>query len=153
MSLRLRSVLDLPPQARARVREQPGVATVSKPLKYRNVRTEADGIAFDSKLEARRYGELLQMQTCGVIADLKAHPSFALHVRNRHGNHERIGAYEADFSYRRDEQLVVEDCKSPATKRKELYRWKRKHFEAEYGIVICEIEHRRRSSTASGVSA
>jgi hypothetical protein len=31
---------------------------VAKPSKFKNVRTSVDGILFDSKLEARRYGEL-----------------------------------------------------------------------------------------------
>jgi hypothetical protein len=54
----------------------------------------------------------------------------------------RIGAIEIDFDYRRGEKWVVEDTKSPATRRKEAYVWKRKHFEAQYGINIIESERR-----------
>lgn len=149
MSVRFRSLLDLPPAIRKSAQQQlDAPAETPAPAKYGNVRTIADGIRFDSKLEAKRYGELLQMQAAQLIADLTVHPSFALHTFTATTQVVRVGAYEADFSYRRGEQLIVEDCKSAATRRHALYVWKRCHFELEYGLVITEIERRRRKREA-----
>jgi hypothetical protein len=49
-----------------------------------------------------------------------------------------VGHYVADFRYRSGPQglLVVEDVKGVRTA---LYRWKKKHVEAQYGIQITEI--------------
>ena len=57
------------------------------------------------------------------------------------GNCFRIGVYRADFKYHDKETMpyVVEDVKGFATA---LYRWKKKHVEAQYGIVIREIRYR-----------
>ena len=38
-----------------------------KKRKYANVRTQVDGIWFDSKLEARRYGELKMLKAAGQV--------------------------------------------------------------------------------------
>src|SRR5690606_369436 len=53
-----------------------------KPSKYRNVRTTVDGITFDSKREAERYGELKTMEAAGVISDLELQPRFPLTVND-----------------------------------------------------------------------
>jgi hypothetical protein len=50
-----------------------------------------------------------------------------------------IGYCCADFRYcRRDGEIVVEDVKSEPTKTP-LYRWKKKHVEAQYRITVREI--------------
>lgn len=100
--------------------------------KYGNEPQVVDGHLFDSKLEAKRYGELKLLQMVGQIHDLKVHEVFDLHA-----NGERLGYYEADFSYLEDGQRVIEDCKGVLTP---LYRWKKKHLKAEYGINISEIK-------------
>jgi hypothetical protein len=107
--------------------------------KFGAVPTEVDGHKFDSKIEARRYGELKILQMAKQITDLQVHPRWPLHVIKRDGDAEVIGHYEADFSYRtRSGFLVVEDVKSDPTKTP-LYKRNRSHMAAQYGIQITEI--------------
>jgi hypothetical protein len=129
---------------------------LSQRSKYGSVRTTVDGMTFDSKKEARRYGELKLLLKAGQIRNLKIQPHFALMapvlsgaVDNVNaGKFERVsplGEYRADFSF--DERtgvphgwrFVVEDVKSPATRKKQLYVWKKRHFERQYGIAIREV--------------
>ena len=104
--------------------------------KYGNVPTEVDGYVFDSKAESARYSELKQMMLAGLIANLELQPKFDLTVQG-----VKIGSYIADFRYRDIEKgvSVVEDVKSEATAKKELFRWKKKHVKAQYGIEIKEV--------------
>ena len=46
--------------------------------KYRNRKTTIDGIAFDSKAEARRYAELKLLERAGEIKDLELQPKYRL---------------------------------------------------------------------------
>ncbi len=104
-------------------------------LKYKNVPTEVDGIRFASKKEARRYGELKLLEKAGEIRDLKLQPRYPLST-----DMKRLGYYVADFCYcMKSGAVVVEDVKSPATRKNPLYRWKKRHFEAEYCIPITEV--------------
>lgn len=114
----------------------PTKALVSKRAKYGNKRTVVDGISFDSLAEARRFGELKLMKAAGEIADLQVHPKFSLEVLG-----DVIGTYEADFSYLdlRTTQIVTEDVKGGQATKTQLYRWKRRHLKAQYGIDIAEI--------------
>ncbi len=114
--------------------------------KYRAVPTTVDGIRFHSAKEARRYGELKLLQKAGTIRALVLQPSYPL---DAFGVECRpIGIYRADFAYElgyfvtvqgvRKEcwRGVVEDVKGFKTP---LYRWKKKHVEAQYGIEIREV--------------
>jgi hypothetical protein len=105
--------------------------------KFRNVPTEVDGIKFDSRAEARRYGELKLMERADAIRALRIHPDFELSV-----NGMDICKYVADFSYYEPQKAgwihVVEDVKSKATKTP-TYRLKRKLMEAVFGISIREV--------------
>lgn len=103
--------------------------------KYGNERTVVDGITFGSKLEARRYGELKLLEKAGEITHLEIHWPYYLHA---HG--VKLGYYEADFSYRENGELVIEDTKGVATS---LYKWKKRHIFAEYGVKIREIKSTR----------
>ena len=49
-----------------------------KQSKYRNVKTEVDGICFDSKAEARRYTELKLLADADEIMGFGRQPSFVL---------------------------------------------------------------------------
>lgn len=131
-----------------------------KRSKYGGVKTTVDGITFDSKREAHRYRELKLMQQAGQIRDLRWQPRYTLFalvlasadlrdanagaiVNRRQAVCEYIGDFEylapddefAEAAWHR----VVEDVKSPATRLKEVYRLKRKLFEAQYGVQIREI--------------
>lgn len=100
--------------------------------KYGNRRTVVDGVALDSRAEARRYQELLLEAQAGAITDLHVHTRYDLVV-----NGWRVGRYEADFDYRRDGRLVVEDVKGHRT---DAYRLKRALMRALFNIEIVEIE-------------
>lgn len=103
--------------------------------KYRNQKTELDGIVFDSAKEARRYMELRMLQTAGEIKDLRLQVEFKLEV-----NGEKVASYYADFTYYlKTGEYVVEDVKSKATRRIPVYRLKKKLLKSIYNIEIKEI--------------
>jgi hypothetical protein len=96
--------------------------------KYHAVKTEIDGIVFDSKKEAERYRELCLLQ--------KAHEIFCLCCHVRFPLPGKI-FYEADFVYLdAGLQVVVEDVKGFKT---QTYKLKWKLFKEQYGIRITEL--------------
>ena len=105
-----------------------------KPSKYHNVKTELDGITFDSKREANRYLQLQLAQKSGRIRDLKLQYVFPIVIDG-----VRVCDYIADFRYEEFQSgtwnVVVEDAKGKAT---DLYRIKRKLMLAVYGVTIRE---------------
>ena len=106
------------------------------PSKYRNVQTVVDGITFDSKAEARRYGELRMLEQAGAILHLELQPRFPLMV-----NGVKVSTYVADFAYSTlMQELVVEDVKSAPTRANRAYRLKRKLMKACLGIDVQEID-------------
>lgn len=76
--------------------------------KYRNNRTQVDGIEFDSAKESRRYCELKLLQRAGVIKNLELQVSYCLKVQGIH-----ITKYDVDFQYidARTGLLKFEDVK------------------------------------------
>ena len=94
------------------------------------------GIVFDSKKEMLRYQELELMERAGAISGLQRQPPFELHVKGI-----KIGTYKADFLYvdNADGCSVVEDVKGGSATKTPLYKWKKKHVEAEYGVFINEV--------------
>jgi hypothetical protein len=53
---------------------------LAKRSRFGNVRTQVDGIKFDSKLEARHYTVLRAMERHGEISALTVHPTYELEV-------------------------------------------------------------------------
>ena len=109
--------------------------------KYHAIPTVIDGIRFASKAEAARYAELRLLEQAGAIKELECQPKFRLYAPERGGSFGRfahVGDYVADFRYRQGPRgiLVIEDVKGMKTA---LYRWKKRHFEAQYGLSITEI--------------
>lgn len=103
--------------------------------KHRNIITRANGYVFRSKLEAKRYAELLLLERAKEITDLEVHPRFPLQVSG-----EDIAIYEADFFYRDNGISVVEDVKGRrAGTAYQLYKIKAKLMLAIYGIKVQEI--------------
>ena len=96
--------------------------------KYNAIKTEVDGIKFDSKKEAARYQELKIMERAGIIKDLGRQIKFTLVPRQED---ERPLSYIADFTYYDNEkkEMVVEDVKGHKTP---LYIAKRKIFKYKY---------------------
>ncbi len=119
--------------------------------KFGAIRTTVDGITFASKAEARRYQELRLLEKAGQVYGLECQPRFWLlaprtefkageQISVSGATGIKIGEYVADFRYRTSPCLcdseVVEDVKGVRTA---LYKWKKKHCEAQYGIEIVEV--------------
>jgi len=105
--------------------------------KYHAKRCFVDGQWFDSQREAARHRDLRFLEAAGEIRALARQVVYALLV-----NGIRIGEYRADFTYQEPAKPpqtgwvhIVEDSKGY---RNDLYRWKRKHVAAQYGIEIRE---------------
>jgi len=100
--------------------------------KYRAVKTEVDGIIFDSKKEAARYKELILLKKSGVISHLELQPTYDCVVSGK-----KICRYRADFRYFDKKGCVIEDVKGYKTP---VYKLKKKLVEALYpGVKIVEI--------------
>ena len=103
--------------------------------KYRNKKTIIDGITFDSKKEGKRYEELKLLERAGKITDLQLQPRFDILEGVKYkGETLRKRAYVADFSYKQDGIAIVEDVKSPMTRKLPQYRLKRQMFILKYGL-------------------
>lgn len=103
-----------------------------KVSKYRNKKTEVDGIVFDSAKEATRYKELLILLKAGEIGHLERQVPFEL---NEGGTHSL--KYVADFVYidARTGEKITEDCKGCRTKE---YLKKRRLMKKVHKISIKE---------------
>lgn len=124
--------------------------------KYRNKTVVVDGIAFDSKKEARRFQELKLLESSGAICSLQRQVKFVLIPAQYEPTGERYTkgkkkgcmkpgkllerecTYIADFQYYDIEKaaLVVEDTKGVRT---DKYIIKRKLMLYMHGIKIKEV--------------
>lgn len=106
--------------------------------KYNNQRTVVGGypdLVFDSRIEAKHFLRLKEMERSGEITELNLQPKFKLSV-----NDCKICNYIADFSYRgKDGELVIEDVKSPQTSKNPVFRLKKKLMKAVLNIEVHEI--------------
>lgn len=103
--------------------------------KYHNTKTVADGIKFDSKLEAKRYGQLKMMERAGVIHDLELQPEYELIPSfKKCGKTWRRTVYKADFRYIlcEDDRIIIEDVKGSIAVITDVFRLKQKLFEYKY---------------------
>lgn len=87
-------------------------------------------IGFDSKAEARRYDALLEQQKRGLISELRRQIPYEIRMADK-----SMTTYVADFVYRREGSIVVEDVKSRATLTP-LSKLKIKLAEAQHGITV-----------------
>lgn len=85
---------------------------------------------YASKRESRRASELSLMQACQVVTELEEQVKYVL-IPKQDG--ERAVTYTADFRYRENGKLVVEDCKGFAT---QVWVIKRKLMLYVHGIRI-----------------
>jgi hypothetical protein len=117
-----------------------GLGLLAQPRahKYHAEPTIIDGMRFDSKKEATRWGWLRYKQKVGELRDLRRQVRYPLSVVNlATGEITECGAYLADFVYVdvASGALVVEDVKGFRTP---LYRLKCRLMHALYGITITE---------------
>ena len=110
-----------------------GWENVKPKSKYGAVRTQVDGVYFDSKREAARYTELNFMRQAKKITNLECHPSFEITI-----NDIKVCVVELDFKYfdMTRGEYVYEDVKSSGTKNNQLSTLKRKLVQASYGIKV-----------------
>lgn len=111
-----------------------------KRSKYGNKKIEYRGMVFDSLKEYQHYVVLAFMQKAGMIRNLKHHVEYELIEK---GPGVRRTVYEADFTYdelqdNKSWLFVVDDVKSPPTRKNPVYRIKKKLMRVKYGIVIRE---------------
>lgn len=87
--------------------------------KYRAQPVEVDGIRFDSRREARRYGELKMLERAGEIRNLELQPEYPIRINGevvralptKAGAKGKPLKYVADFAYSQNGKRVVEDTK------------------------------------------
>ncbi len=101
--------------------------------KHHAVRTEIDGIVFDSKHEAKRYQELRLLERAGEIINLRLQAPYILIDKSKYG---RAIKYIADFVYEHNGITVVEDAKGVKTP---VYCLKKRMMAERYGIEIQEV--------------
>lgn len=102
-----------------------------KESKYKNKKTEIDGIRFDSIAESRRYLELKAMERAGEISDLKLQPRFDY----KGWNGKLLFFYKADFQYYQKgyPNPTIEDVKGMRTP---IFNLKKKLIEDRHNITI-----------------
>ena len=112
--------------------------------KFGAIKAVVDGITFDSRAEARRYGELNIRFKAGELGWLECHPKFFARV-----NGIDVCEYTADFRYvltvgfsegdAEGPDTVVEDVKSKGTRRCRDWPLRKRLIEAACGITITEV--------------
>ena len=111
--------------------------------KFGAKKAEVDGIRFDSKAEAARYGELKMLEAAGQIANLQAHPTFIIVDKDEHGGFMR---YEADFMYMDWQgdigEITVEDLKGGRATQTPLWRLKWRLVQARYPNYTFKVVER-----------
>lgn len=105
--------------------------------KYRNRKVNYKGMNFDSKKEYIRYLVLEDMERKKEISDLRRQVSFQLIPPfELNGKKYKGMKYIADFVYKKDGKIMVEDTKGMLT---DVYKIKRKLMAYIHKIEIKEI--------------
>lgn len=98
--------------------------------KYGNQKITIAGRTFDSKAEAERFCQLRLLERAGVIRGLECQKVFELIPSyKKNGKTVRAVKYLADFVYRENNKIIVEDVKGCRT---DVYKLKKKLFEWRY---------------------
>lgn len=86
--------------------------------KYKATKVQTEDGTFDSKKEYKRWCELKLLQSAGVITELQRQVSFELIPSQRINGKvaERAVRYIADFTYKENGRVTVEDTKGMKTK-------------------------------------
>lgn len=111
--------------------------------KYGNERVEYNGMTFDSKKELSRYKDLELMQRAGLIFGLERQVRFEL-LPECYPVYKRPLEYIADFTYGTYDQRgilieVIEDVKSPATRKNPVYKIKKRLMYQLLNYEIVEV--------------
>ena len=108
-----------------------------KPLKYRNKPTIVGDVKLASKKEARRWQELQLLEKAGDISELTRQVVYWLMAGDQELRYDsgRRAIYIADFVYRREGRVIIEDAKGVRTN---YYRLK-KALMRSMGYEIVEV--------------
>lgn len=113
--------------------------TEAKRGKYGNKAVEYQGMTFDSKKELKRWLELKAMEEAGEIRELDRQVKFVLAPAVQlDGRTKPALRYFADATYWRDTVFVVEDTKSSATRKSDVYRVKKHLMRSVHNIEVQE---------------
>jgi hypothetical protein len=106
--------------------------------KYRNIKTEIDGIVFDSKKEAEYYQQLKYLKQAGEIRDFGVQQRYELQPKfKKNGKTYQAITYIADFVIiNKDGTTEVVDIKGVETKD---FKIKHKMFEYKYQDLTLKI--------------
>lgn len=111
--------------------------------KYNSKKAVVNGIVFDSKKEAIRYQQLKSLEKINAISDLQRQVKYTLIPSQKDESGKVIEqkcSYIADFVYKQNGQIVVEDVKGY---RKggayAVFAIKRKLMLQNYGIRVKEV--------------
>ena len=124
-----------------------------KRSKYGNRKVTIEGINFDSEREAKRYSILKEHQNKGDISDLKLQVVYELipaikelktvvlktKTIQKEVTIQQAITYRCDFTYVKDEKLIVEDVKISPKMLPPEYKLKKKLLRYVHGIDIREV--------------
>lgn len=113
-----------------------------KRRKFWNTKSTYKWLTFDSKKEAKRFIELETLEKVGMISDLETQPRYVLQDKFKYrGVTIRAITYLADFRYKQDWKVYVEDVKGGDATKTALYEVKKKMLLKLYGedIIFLEI--------------
>ena len=126
-----------------------------KVSKYRNKKVSFQGEEFDSKRELQRYLVLKDAESKGIIQNLQKQVNFELipkieedvviHLKRKDKIQRKTIqlpiVYRADFVYKKDGVMVVEDVKASANMRSldRVFLLKEKLFRWKYGFSIKRV--------------
>jgi len=98
--------------------------------KYRAIKTDYNGVLYDSKAEAKRAMELHGLEQAGIIGPVERQHKFPIVI-----NGVKVFTYICDFMYKDSAsgEVIVEDVKGMRTP---MFNLKKKCVEAQYGIEI-----------------
>lgn len=122
--------------------EEYRILTTKKPSKYRSKKVryfeKGEEKVKDSIKEYRRGIYLKYLEKSGEISDLQEQVPFVLQEKRRDsaGKMERAIKLIADYVYRENDKIIVEDVKSKITKKNPAYVIKRKMFKARFPEFI-----------------
>jgi hypothetical protein len=125
------------PSTRRPWREIPVPPPKAKSAKYRNKPfRDAAGVYWHSRKEYRHWLVLRAAEAAGLVRNLRRQVRYRLTV-----NGVEVGSYVADFVFFDPEtdRVVVQDTKSPATRKLPLYRLKRNLMRAVWGLGVEEV--------------
>jgi len=108
--------------------------------KYKSKKTKIDGHTFPSRMEAKRYLQLKQLEKAGEVDKFILQPSFELQPSFKwRGETQRAITYVADFGvWYPDGTITVEDTKGMETP---VFKIKKKMLHYHYPEVNLKVIH------------